>query len=81
MIDTKLLDDLSRRLAERLPPGVADMKSELETQFRQVLSRQLQRLDLVGRDEFETQQRVLERTRAQLEELERQIEALSQRAG
>ncbi|HUO18782.1 MAG TPA: accessory factor UbiK family protein [Steroidobacteraceae bacterium] len=70
------IDDLARRLIERLPPALRAMQDELETAFRAVLRERLAKLDLVTRDEFEAQTRVLERTRARLEALEAKLAAL-----
>ena len=44
--------------------------------IRAVLRERLAKLDLVTRDEFEAQTRVLARTRARLEELEARLAAL-----
>jgi hypothetical protein len=52
------------------------MQDELETSFRAVLRERLAKLDLVTRDEFEAQTRVLERTRARLEALEARLAAM-----
>jgi hypothetical protein len=70
------IDDLARRLIERLPPALRAMQDELETSFRAVLRERLAKLDLVTRDEFDAQSRVLERTRARLEALEAKLAAL-----
>jgi BMFP domain-containing protein YqiC len=70
------IDDLARRLIERLPPALRAMQEELETTFRAVLRERLAKLELVTRDEFEAQSRVLERTRARLEALEAKLAAL-----
>ena len=53
------------------------LQKDLESNFRAVLRASLSRLDLVSRDEFDAQVRVLERTRARLEELERRVVELS----
>jgi BMFP domain-containing protein YqiC len=52
------------------------MQKDLESNFRAVLRASLTKLDLVSRDEFDAQMRVLERTRARLEELERRVAGL-----
>jgi BMFP domain-containing protein YqiC len=67
------LDDIVRRLVESVPPGVRAVQQDLESNFRAVLRASLTKLDLVSRDEFDAQMRVLERTRARLEELERRV--------
>ena len=73
------IEDLVRRLVESIPPSVRGLQHDLESNFRAVLRANLARLDLVARDEFTAQTRVLERTRARLEELERRIAELEAR--
>lgn len=70
------IDELARRLLENLPPGLGNLRSDVETNFRAVLRANLAKLDLVARDEFDAQSRVLERTRAQLTALEERVKAL-----
>lgn len=74
------IEDLVRRLMETIPPGVRGLQQDLESNFRAVLRANLARLDLVARDEFTAQTRVLERTRARLEELERRVAELESRS-
>lgn len=75
-MDRMRIDDLARRLLESVPPGLRAMQQDLESNFRAVLRANLGRLDLVARDEFDAQTKVLERTRARLEELERRFAEL-----
>jgi ubiquinone biosynthesis accessory factor UbiK len=75
-MDTFRIDEIARRLLERVPPALRSMQSDLESNFRAVLRERLSKLDLVSRDEFDAQTRVLERTRAQLEALEARLAAL-----
>lgn len=75
-MDAFRIDELARRLFERLPPPLRSMQADLESNFRAVLRERLSKLDLVSRDEFDAQARVLERTRAQLEALEARLAAL-----
>lgn len=70
------IDDLARRLFEQLPPAMRALQSDLENGFRAVLRERLAKLDLITRDEFEAQTRVLERTRARLEALEARLATL-----
>jgi ubiquinone biosynthesis accessory factor UbiK len=74
--DPKSLDDLARRLAEAVPPGLAALKKDLEQNFKAVLQSGLTKLDLVTRQEFDIQSGVLRRSRERLEELEARIAAL-----
>lgn len=75
-MDTFRIDDIARRLMENLPPALRATQRDLETNFRAVLRASLGKLDLVTRDEFDTQSRVLERTRARLEALEARVKAM-----
>jgi BMFP domain-containing protein YqiC len=76
MIDLKLIDDLSRKLTESLPPGLARLKQETDEQIRLALTRALERMNLVTREEFDAQSAVLARTREKLKQLQQQIEEL-----
>ena len=80
-METFRIDEIVRRLLESVPPGLRSMQKDLESNFRAVLRASLSRLDLVSRDEFDAQVRVLERTRARLEELEKRLAAHEQAAG
>ncbi len=75
-MDTFRIDDIARRLMDNLPPALRATQRDLESNFRAVLRASLAKLDLVTRDEFDTQSRVLERTRARLEALEGRLQAL-----
>jgi len=71
--DIKTLDEITRRLAEVLPGEVKNAGRDIEARMRKALEAQLARLDLVTREEFEIQKRVLERSREKLEQLEREL--------
>src|SRR5690348_8066872 len=75
-MDPFRIDEIARRLLDSVPPAFRSVQKDLENNFRAVLRASLGKLDLVTRDEFDTQSRVLERTRARLEELERRLAAL-----
>jgi BMFP domain-containing protein YqiC len=70
------IDEIARRLMDNLPPALRATQRDLESNFRAVLRASLGKLDLVTRDEFDTQSRVLERTRARLEALEARVQAM-----
>ena len=79
MIDLNHIDDIARRLSERVPPGLRESGEELQASFRAVLRSGLARLDLVTREEFEVQRAVLLRTREKLEVLEGTVAELEAR--
>ena len=74
------VEDLLRSLMQGLPPGLASgasgLREDLENNFRAVLRANLGKLELAGREEFDAQRKVLERTRSRLEELEKRVAAL-----
>ena len=75
-MESMRIDDIARRLLEKVPPAPRSVKEDLETSFRAILRERLAKLDLVTRDEFDAQTRVLERTRARLEALEARLAAM-----
>jgi BMFP domain-containing protein YqiC len=75
------IDEIAKRLLEKVPPGFRSVQQDLESNFRAVLRSSLGKLDLVSRDEFDVQSRVLERTRARLEQLEEQVRELERALG
>ncbi len=81
MIDPKAFEDLAKRFAEAVPPGVRQFQAEMEKNFHAALQTTFAKLELVTREEFDVQQAVLARTRAKLEELEKQVAELEIRVG
>lgn len=74
-MDQPRIDEIVKRLLESLPEGARNLQRDLEGNFRAVLRANLSKLDLVTRDEFDAQAKVLERTRAKLEALEARVAA------
>ncbi|MFA5529918.1 MAG: accessory factor UbiK family protein, partial [Thiohalomonadaceae bacterium] len=60
------IDDLARRIADSLPPGARELQRDVQKNVRAMLHSTFSRLDLVTREEFEVQTRVLEHTRAKV---------------
>jgi ubiquinone biosynthesis accessory factor UbiK len=76
MFDTKFIDDTVKRLSESLPPGLNKFKKELEKNFKAILQSMFAKLDLVTREEFDVQKKVLTKTRVKINALEKQISYL-----
>jgi len=76
MFDTKTIDDLANRLAHALPPGINNLKEDVEKNIHAILQSALGKLDLVTREEFEVQKMVLAKTRSKLEDLENRVNEL-----
>ena len=75
-MENNVIDELSKRLGEILPPGINVLKEDMEKNIRAVLQAAFSKMDLVSREEFEVQARVLQRTREKLETLEKQLAEL-----
>ena len=75
-MDKNIINDLAGKLAEAVPDEMHELKSDIESNFRSLLQSGLGKLDLVTREEFDIQAKVLERTREKLERLERELEEL-----
>lgn len=72
------LDDLQARVMALLQQTPA---ADLQKNLKALLSQQFARMDLVTRDEFDTQAQVLMRTREKLEALERRLAQLEGGSG
>ena len=76
MLNMKLLDDLARQISETIPAGMKEMQGDVKKNIRTLLEGTLAKLDLVTREEFDAQTKVLARTREKLEQLEKTITEL-----
>lgn len=79
MLDNKLLDDIARRLSSAMPAGARAMQDDLEKNLRAATQAVFARLDLVTREEFDVQRKVLARSREKIEKLEQQVAELEAR--
>jgi BMFP domain-containing protein YqiC len=76
-VDSKLLDDLNRRVKELVDASPA---KDIEKNLRAMMNSTFARLDLVTREEFDIQQEVLRRTREKLQALEARLAELEKNA-
>jgi BMFP domain-containing protein YqiC len=79
MPDTKFIDELARQISDSIPAGVKGMQQDLQKNIHTLLQGSLAKLDLVTREEFDTQTQVLLRTREKLEQLEKTIAELEEK--
>ena len=81
MLPPKALLDALTTHASRLFKGDAPLpRGEFEAQFKVLLQCAFSKLDLVSRDEFDSQMVVLARTRARLEALEAKVAEMEARS-
>jgi BMFP domain-containing protein YqiC len=76
MAESTLFEDLSERINEALRNSPAQ---DIEKNLRAMMASWFDRMDLVMREDFEVQRKLLERAQAKLAELEVRISELERR--
>ena len=76
MPDPKFIDDIVQRLSGAMPQGARAVQSDLEKNLRAATQSVFAKLDLVTREEFDVQCKVLARSRAKIDQLEKQVAEL-----
>ena len=71
--DPAILDDIVKKISGLIPPGLSQAKDDLKANIKNILSQSLTKVDLVSREEFDIQTKVLLRTREKLEALEKKL--------
>jgi BMFP domain-containing protein YqiC len=70
------IDEIANTLLEKLPPELKTLQKSAGTFLHNALKEGLKKMDCVSREEFDAQQKILDRTRQQLKKLEEQVAAL-----
>lgn len=73
MIDRRVIDELNERVAQALRNSPA---ADIEKNLKALLAGWFERLDLVAREDFEVQKKLLERAQGKLAELEARVAEL-----
>ncbi|MDH3759655.1 MAG: accessory factor UbiK family protein [Gammaproteobacteria bacterium] len=76
MISNQTINQLSDKINALLPPGLQQAKSDFDERLKILLQQQLSNLEMVSREEFDIQARVLARTREKLEAVEARLQEL-----
>jgi BMFP domain-containing protein YqiC len=76
MLDPKFIDELTRRLSGAMPASAKTLQEDMEKNLRAAMQSVFARMDLVTREEFDVQSKVLARSHAKIDELEKQVAAL-----
>ena len=71
-----MLDQILKTIQSNLP---ADLPGDVKKNLEAALRSNLERLNLVSREELDIQQKILERTRSRVKELEDKIAVLEQK--
>jgi len=73
MIDAQLIDDLVSKISDVVPPGIKEIEMEVKKQIKAIIESSIAKMDLVSREEFDIQVKVLAKTREKIDKLERQL--------
>lgn len=73
MLDPKTVNEFVKNFCDNLPPAIKNMPGNVEQKIRSAMLATFDKMELVTREEFDTQVKVLERTRAKLEALEAKL--------
>lgn len=76
MFDPKQYEELAKKLFQTLPQSLQNLEKDIEQQFKEILQTAFARMDLITREEFDVQTKVLARTREKLEILQKQVDDL-----
>lgn len=76
MLDPKFFDNLAKQLSSLIPADLQSIREELEENFRGTLKSIFSKLNLVTREEFDIQVRLLERARERITQLEEKIDRI-----
>jgi BMFP domain-containing protein YqiC len=75
---SSFIEDITKQVTDALPKDFQLLNKELRENLRASMHSVLNKMDLVTREEFDTQTAVLQRTREKLENLEKQIKEIEQ---
>ncbi len=76
MFDPKNFEDLAKTLYTALPSSLQNFENEIQQKFKEILQSAFTHMDLVTREEFDVQIKVLERTREKVDALQKQVQTL-----
>lgn len=76
MFNPQKLEEIAKQVSDALPESVKNFGNDVDRKIKQVLQAQLNKLDMVSREEFDVQTHVLLRTREKLNEMEEKFAQL-----
>ena len=77
MITSEQCEVLAKKLFAALPGSLQNIEKDIQQQFKEIIQAAFARMDLITREEFDVQAKVLLRTREKLDGLQKQVDELS----
>ncbi len=78
MFKSSQFEELTKKLLASIPVNFENIEDDLQNKFKSILQGAFAHLNLVSREEFDVQTKVLARTREKVDHLNAQIELLLQ---
>lgn len=79
MIDVKKANEFVQNVLASMPEGLKNLPQDLQKNLRSAVQTAFSKMDLVTREEFDAQTKVLQRSREKLEALEKTVAELEQK--
>lgn len=76
MFDPKSFDEIATKLFSVLPDSLQNFEKDIQQKFKDILQTTFAHMDLVTREEFDIQTKVLQRTREKLDQIQKQVNEL-----
>lgn len=73
MIQKPDIEEICQKLSDAIPPALKDGREKMQSQFKSILTAAFEKCDLVTREEFDAQCKVLHKTREKVEQLESKL--------
>lgn len=74
MFNPGQLDEIATKLYAAMPSGLHDIEADMQATFKSILQTSFAQFDVVTREEFDAQVKVLARTREKVEALQKQLD-------
>lgn len=74
MFNPSQLDDIAAKLYAAMPTSLQTLEADVQATFKSILQTGFAQLDVVTREEFDAQVKVLARTREKVESLQKQLD-------
>lgn len=76
MVDLSKIEAIAQDLYKSLPISLQNIEQEIQQQFKDILQAAFNHMDLVTREEFDVQVKVLARTREKVDALQAKLDKL-----
>ena len=76
MLNHLNIDDLAEKISNNMPSSLKVLQQDIDGHIKAALQSTLEKMDLVTREEFDIQAKLLERSREKLEQMEKRLAEL-----